>query len=338
MRQSWNVRIEKLINEPLGWTEVAHHETEALAFSPDDRRLAVTVTHKHAIWNTHLLIIDVQSPKSNVRQFDLSGTCGFDLSWNQRGDALLVCGTLIRLLDGAVCVVGNSPNPTIARYHSVGTAYWLDAEHVVRWTGEILNLACTQAGMWRLEPIWRIRAVAGSQGWVVLSRSQGRRPDIVCEYSIVDRASHRALSGWPTKSPCGTDMILAVGAEALCFNIGENITNSKLHCWAVQGGKELSLPKQVRDSVLDQASGRTARVVADQWKYQRFVWLSPPFPQRRAIFDLRSGAWMASWKPRIQDSTIPSVENSPYRCALSARGEYVAESGDGSVELYRIAP
>ena len=64
---------------------------------------------------------------------------------------------------------------------------------------------------------------------------------------------------------------------------------------------------------------------------------SPPFPRSRAVFDLRSQTWISSWKPRIQDSRSPYTTDHPYHCALSSSGEFLAESGDGSVTLYRFA-
>ncbi len=335
----WTTQFAQLVKEPPEWSAIEHHETVALAFSADDTRLAVTITHHqrafgNVLFDAHLLVIDVGSPATNVRQFDLSENCGIDVAWNERGDALLVCGTLLRLGDGSTCIA----NPS-AQYRGA-KAFWLDSEHAVRWNGEILDLACKQVGNWQLQPAWRIDAIANSKGWVLLSHSEGTRPNITCEYSIADIASHLALSGWPTrKSPCGMNMMLAAGAEALCYQLGGvNIANGKLHCWAVNGGKEIFVPKQVRDYVLNQAAVSSALIVADRWTYPRFGDLAPPLPQQRGIFDFRSGSWISSWKPRIQQSTSPYVADRPYHCALSARGEFLAESGDGALDLYRIVP
>jgi hypothetical protein len=333
----WTTQFAQLVNEPSGWSAVEHHETIEQAFSADDKRLAVTITHHQrefgtVLFNAHLLIIDVHSPETNVRQFDLSGNCGVDVTWNERGDALLVCGTLLRLGDGTTCMADPWSQYRVAK------AFWLDSEHVVRWNGEILDLACKQVGNWQLQPAWRIDAIANSKGWVLLSHSEGTRPNVTCEYSIADRASQRALSGWPTrKSPCGMNVVLAVGAEALCYQLGGvNIANAKLHCWAVNGGKEIFVPKRLRDYVFNQAAVSSSLVVVDRWKYPRFTDLMPPLPQQRGIFDFRSGTWISSWKPRIQQSTSPYVADRPYHCALSARSEFLAESGDGTLELYRI--
>jgi hypothetical protein len=360
MQQVWAARVDRLVKEPPGWTLPKGHETRAVAFSPDETRLALTVTHNefispgNVIFNTHLFVLDVSAPETNVRQFDLTGTCGVDLTWNESGDTMLVCGTLLRLADGASCAVNPAPSssPNPARYNSVNQAFWLDSTHVVRSTGEILDLACRPAGTWQLEPAWRIGAVAPSRGWLVLRHVEGFRPGATpeprslgplavnrCEYMVLETASHRALNGTPIRgAPCGEAVTLVAGADALCFPDDTAIATRKLHCWEVSGGREIFLSEQARDYVINQSATSSARVVADKWEYARFAFEKPPLPRRRAILDLRSGTWISSWKPRIQDSTSPDVKDWPYHCALSAHGELFAESGDGSLELYRITP
>jgi hypothetical protein len=352
MQQIWSTRVVQLVKEPTGWTGIPHHETLRLAFSPDDQRLAVTISHyEFRTENTHLLIVDVHSPETNVRQFHLPATCGADLAWNESGNALLVCGTLLRLADGSSCDA--TLLPSAVRESSGIKAFWLDSEHVVRSnTGVMLDMACKPVDKWQLEPTWQIGGVAASRGWVLLSHVKGQYPKTACEYAIMDRASRLASSGWPgRKLPCGSGMMLVVGAEAVCSSVdGGNRTKGKLHCWAINGGKEIPVPKQARGYVLNQAATSSARVVAEKWEYDRdpwwesllFWWVPYPgssaLPRRRAVFDLLSGNWISSWKPRIQDSTSPDVEDHPYHCALSANGEFFAESGDGGLELYRLAP
>ncbi len=341
-----SIRVDQLLREPPGWGAIKSHETEALAFSPDDARLAITLTHHQfvaahdVLFNTHLLVLDVHSPESAARQFDLSGTCGVDLSWNESGNALLFCGILLRLTDGANCVVSAPPRPSVSREYAPYKAFWLDSEHVVKRDGEILDMSCRHVGDWPLEKGWRIGAVAVSKGWIHLWRSEGHYPNTVCEFSIVDRASHTVLSGWPIReSPCGRRTMLAVGAEAVCSSVGgENITNGELQCRTANDGIPIPVPRQLRDYVLIQGAARSARVIADEWKYERFAVDSPPLPRMRAIFDVRSGTVICSWRPGIQQSRSPLVDDWPYRCTLSTTGELMAESGDGSLDLYSLAP
>jgi hypothetical protein len=141
---------------------------------------------------------------------------------------------------------------------------------------------------------------------------------------------------------------LAVGANAWCFSLHDqnDLNRGKLHCREPDGGTEIPIPKRVRGFQVSQAATSSGRVVAEKWEQYQLPWWSrwwvpvpgwPALPVQRVVFDLRSGNMIASWKPRIQDSTSPYIADHPYHSALSASGELLAESGDGRLELYRIA-
>jgi hypothetical protein len=353
-QHEWAVRFDRLVKEPPGWTAVERHETNAVAFSPGDNRIAVTLTHHQRVaerkfwFNTHLLILEINSPEDDVRQFDLSDNCGVDLTWNNRGDMLLVCGTILHVANGATCPIRALPpryqglSREFAPYH----AHWLDSDHVVRWTGEILDLDCKQVGTWPMESTWHIGAVADTKGWVLLYQTEGQPQNFTCQYSIVDSSSHEVLNGWPTRKmswPCGKP-VMAIGADAVCFTGFSN----KLYCREINSEREITAPKQIRDYILRQAATASPRMIVEKWESDRdpwwallFTWLvptpdSPALPRRRLVVDLRSGSVVSSWKPLIQNSTSPHVEDWPYHCAISANGDLLAESGNGGLELFRL--
>jgi hypothetical protein len=167
----------------------------------------------------------------------------------------------------------------------------------------------------------------------------------------VDRDSHLAPDGWPgRKLPCSASTTLVAGAGAVCTHLKLDMTAGRLRCWALNGGKEIALPKQVRGYVWNSAARSSARVIAEKWGYDRAPWWDsvlfwwvpvpgwPDLPQGRMAFDLHSGKLISSWKTRLQDSRNRSELPHPYMCALSNGGEFVSESGNGWVELYRITP
>jgi hypothetical protein len=348
-QQLWATRIAQLVKEPFGWTETGDHEVDGLAFSPDDQQLAATITHVdfspegRRLFRAHLLVMNVQSPETNTRQFDLRGPCAGDPAWNEGGTALLACGSIVRPTDGTSCEVAVLPSTPL---------FWLDSERIVRSnTGEILNRACQPVDAWPLRPTWQILAVTTSGGWVLLLHPKGERQGLECDFSIARVASRPPLRRrWGQKVPCGMnavpDIVLAEGADALCSSLGGAV--NKPHCWAIQTGKGIRVPKGTKNYVIKKGAASSARVVAETSEYERdpwwvvFLWWVPvpgypPVAQRQAVFDLRSGRWVSSWGKRM---SYPIGTFYPHQYALSPSGEFLAESGDGGflLELYRLAP
>jgi hypothetical protein len=345
IKQVWARQVDKLMREPSGWPPAARHEIGGLAFSNDGKWLALSVTHvqpeegKKLHFNTHLLVLDVLSPEEGIRQFDLADRCGADLSWNEGEDAILVCGALVRLEDGKTCIVSPSPLPSITRFFSAHTAYWLGSRNVVRSNGEIVDMSCRPVDTWQLYPERRIGlgALSGSSGtWFLLSRSDGVPPEVSCTYSIVNKSSRRDFEAWPIpKTPCNVTSLVDAGSGALCFSVFTG-RGRQLRCLSTAGGGEIAIPKQFRDYVPIAGATSTPILVAEKWTEPHFSEASA-LPTHRAVIDLTTTKEIASWQPRIQVSRSPAVEDWPYRCVISGDGEYIAESGGNDVEYYRIA-
>src|SRR5258708_15792116 len=137
-------------------------------------------------------------------------------------------------------------------------------------------------------------------------------------------------------------MMLVGGAGAVCSSLeGGDMTKGKLHCWAINGGKEIPVPKQAHSYVLNSAATSSARVIVEKWEYERspwwdsllFWWVPVPgpsaLPRRRVVFDLRSGTWISSWKARIQVLSSPHILGHAYRCVLSTSGEFLSQRRHG---------
>jgi len=175
----------------------------------------------------------VQSPETNIRQFDLRGPCAGDPAWNEGGTALLACGSILRPTDGTSCEATILPSMPV---------FWLDSEHIVRSnTGEILNRACQPVDAWPLRRTWQVGAVTASGDWVLLLRSRGEPQDLECEFSIARVVSRPPLRRrWGQKIPCGMnaipDITLAEGADAVCSSLGGAV--DKPHCWAIHTARK----------------------------------------------------------------------------------------------------
>ena len=87
----WSVHLRR-IHGQVGPDITAHREIRSIAFSPDDRHIAVAVYQHDA---GRLIILNVDSPE--VKHTDLDAECAADIRWNENGMALLVCGWIVRL-------------------------------------------------------------------------------------------------------------------------------------------------------------------------------------------------------------------------------------------------
>jgi len=358
----WSLRFDQFLKDPPGWTGVDRHETQGLAFSPDGRRLAVTLTHHQRVsdnkflWNTHLLIISVSSPENNIRQYDLTEVCGVDLTWNVRGDAILVCGAVLQVATGASCAVIPPPPkyPSLTRAYSSYRSFWLDSDRIIVWNGTVLNLSCTKIDSLALRPNWRIIATAPTKGLVLQWHSPPhwrREPNLhhVCQYEITNLDSSLALSAWELPFPCESPKIITA-ASAYCVPVRKHSAdNEKLQCKSILANADIPVPKEVRDYRVLGVAAESPRLIAEKWEYRRDAWWqwllfswwipdpgSPALPRHRAVFDLGSETLVSSWTPRIQVSDSPYVDDRPYRCAISGDGEFVVESGDGVLDVFRL--
>jgi hypothetical protein len=57
----WAIRFDQFLKEPPDWTAVERHETQALAFSPDGKRLAVTLAHHQRVSERNSISIRIFS-------------------------------------------------------------------------------------------------------------------------------------------------------------------------------------------------------------------------------------------------------------------------------------
>jgi len=225
-KRVWEVRLSEKLIEPAGWTRVKGHPIMALAFSPDGGKIAATMDdhYQAGLWRTHLLIVDVQNPLAAPRQFDLE-TCGNDLAWSPRGDALLVCGRILRLDDGSSCDLGPVRNRA---YHGVlaSRSFWLNADRVILFNRTIADPSCRSVDKWTIPGDWYVEDTMPQEGWMLLRESVRRtasngRVFSFPDYAVADRDSRQltssllvqaaAWSGSTMMAPGGRSSMLIIG-------------------------------------------------------------------------------------------------------------------------------
>lgn len=112
---------------------------------------------------------------------------------------------------------------------------------------------------------------------------------------------------------------------------------SDLRCWNLPDGEVIPLASELRGYRITQASRSSPRVVAERWGYHSLnLWKEVPEMLGIIIADLRSGRQIASLKPRQQQESYSIQGDRYFQCALSPRGDLLAEGGDGVLTLYQL--
>jgi hypothetical protein len=343
LQQLWEVRLSEKLTEPAGWTAARGHPIIALAFSADGKRLAATMDshYQDRVQKTHLLIVDVQSPQAAFRQFDLE-TCGKYLAWSPGGDALLVCGRILRLADGSSCDLLETPHQRVAR--ELGNiAFWFTSNRAIRANRTITDLSCQSVDTWPMEGNWFVGGTVPEKGWMLLRQSLSRtvngRTSPFNDYAIADRDSHTLTSGMLLSAAyLDFNSIMAQGAAMFCSQLTPaGGYKSALHCWNLPEGQAIPLPSELSNYGITQASRSSPRVVAERMGYHAFT-LGEAAPELLGLMavDLRSGKRSASLKPRPQQRSYSISGDRYFQHGLSPSGDLLAEGGDGSLRLYRL--
>jgi WD40 repeat protein len=346
LRQIWEVRPGEKLVEPTGWTAAKGHPVLDLAFSSDGRKLAVTMDDHYDSggFKTHLLILDAQNPQVALRQFDLE-TCGNFLTWAPDGNALLVCGEVVRLDDGSSCDLQRSALER-AVSNVLTNSYWLGTGRVIRGDRTVTDLSCHPLGTWETDGKWAVAGTVPIKGWILLRQSVQRTINGKTlpynNYAIAGRDSHTLTSGIFLADSYGdANMIVVPGAAAVCSSMTHlGQTNLALGCWNLPDGSVLPIATELADYIVTRASTNSPVVVAERWGYHWWNLLKiTPEELELTVVDVRSGHRLASLEPRTQQGNYASqsnIRNWYFHYALSRNGDFLAEGGDGVLRLYQL--
>jgi WD40 repeat protein len=346
MDKVWEVRVGDLVKEPVGWDEDKNHPITALAFSPDGKQLAVAIDNhrlRAAVVTelTHVLILNPTNPRDQIRQFDVH-SCPEPLTWAPSGEAILLCGMIVKIADGKSCDAFPAQARSVDAGVSTSFTLWIDSAHVLR-ADAVLDTNCVQTGTWA--PVgkakftpgrWGIADIAAEKGWVLVWHTVGVRPNEFTEYGIADSKSGEWIGKpGPKHAHVGQGILVPI-ESAWC-----GLDGKESKCWNVTDGKEIRLGHGIGGYQFTDPAASAPRVIAEHWAYPSFFAcfsLCQSELRRRAVWDFSTRTLVSSWKPNAQAWNSIHRQNEPDRCSLSSDGQFVAEGGDGVVRLYRLTP
>ena len=334
------VELDAQINEDRATLGDSIHQVFALAFSPDDRSLAVAIGSHETSQGpiVHVIVLDTTNYKKTF-QSDISALWITKLQWSGDGSRLLVQaheGSWI--LDpthpGVACDIGDSSNPYLGfilpNIFAVAKNYFTAASlkfyntNCQRAGEALLSLGMGSSdsdadhGLFASAPFGNID-VYRVQPWVKLM-------------SIADRRQ-------------GLRITFFGGSQGICASPYKADGDASLRCWTLDSGTahESTGIKARNSDILPVAKSRSGSLLAFQYTaltYNPFTEGGTAKFKRWFLWDPLLGQERGSVPPRKQTSHLfgdrrPAAQV-PFVTALSSASDVFAIAGGHTLELFRV--
>lgn len=342
------VDLRKAVNRSDGGSDFP---VFAIRFSPDGRKLAVIADdyETHDGGKSRLLVIDVDHPAANIRQFEVEFGIlenelgrGFALNfgWAPSSEIIYAVGKVIHLVSGTTCEL---PNDSVFITDDLAVHAQPYPPSVYSSTLiTFFNQNCEERETWDVPEAWTISDVSTDRGLLSVWRTQ--RPGKM-EGLIVDPLGRKVRQRWSGKYTWGPAWEFADGGKAVCM--GANVLLSDRApaiCRNVDTGEEIGETLKTNGVEPIATAARATRAVVSDYRRRKipFDYEYTTTFKGRVVWDFATGQQLASWRPEWEAYTSlikPEKRiTEPFRFALSPDGKYVAEGGSGIIRLYRIEP
>jgi hypothetical protein len=327
------------------------------------------------IFKSQLLVIEAQPVEGAAKQFEISAGIGNEempgpslFGWSPSGKVIFAGGKVIHLREGTTCeaphesaaliddnhLVLNQPDP----YDVDAIRAQMDAiqERLKASRGrpvqfppgpperkshlKFFDSECRPQGAeWQVAERWEIHDVSTERGLLAATRNRGFLKN---EFLIIDPLARTVVHRWPPGNGIGGQF--AEGGKAVC-NGGEveETGRAPVTCWDVDSGEKISEARSINGGAPMATAAHSSRIVASDYQRVRDPRSSYEYAKllkRRVVWDFRGSRELASWRPELQSyvNIRNAREEEPFKFAISADGQYVAEGGNGIVRLFKIEP
>ncbi len=336
MRKVWELRFSDLAESKISNSAVP---VSAISFSPDGRRVAAIVLGEQEgrQISSFLVIVDLTNPRTGSKVLKVPGPASSDdlsvaMSWSSRGDWVAL-PTVVQTGTGAGCVLS----------HTIRAVFY-DADRVAdsqtgfpRSALELFDAKCEPVGRWEIDGKWTLSDASADRHLIALSSDIPKKSEII----VGDPARRSIVRRWPLENVAGSSPLFADRGKAVCALDGTGRLGVA-HCWDLDTGEEIARTKGGNPHWPMKTALNAKRAILSEygWKIYFEGWETDVGPlKRRVIWDFGTGKELASWKPKWQSYvTFGHQQKEPYKFAMSPDGDFVAEGGQGSLILYRIAP
>jgi hypothetical protein len=293
---------------------------------------------------SHLVILQLQHPEAGLQQYSIgfgpddneSGWRSPYFGWSPSGEIVYASGTVVRLTGGRTCSL-----PARSTFISNDRAVTRNQpSHGPLSIFTFYDAGCNDQEKWDAPHDWSIVAAAPDRGLLSIEE----RTERGVENFIFDALRKEVLRhGSGEDAPHGE---FADSGRALCSG-GDVVKAERVPatCWDVETGNKIGQTPKANAGFALATAAHAKRVVVSDYKRMKV-----PFDheygatfQGRVVWDFGSGKELVAWRPESQSYadpflTLPKPVTGPFRVAISADGEYIAEGGNGIIRLYKIEP
>lgn len=331
----------------------AHHQTDmtsqvwGIRLSPDETKVAVGFGPSGNLdpRPRHVVVVAIERPQTALHEFELNITGAFwrsgnSIVWSPSGTILVArtqTPTMFRLGTEVPCVFpresefGGFLNEDRMVIHIRGSG----PTNEIR----ILKSDCSLADSWKIDGIVRVLDTSPEQDLLAIATFPNPPEHLALELVVSRTHDVKQRRMWDAGTIAGSGTFFSDEGRLVC---GVNPRKGKplpgAACWDTKtGAKTVENDKVGIDGV--ESTGGDLLAITD-YKYISLPWWMTfwtfrdtggnySVPQRRLIWNVRTGKDVASWGTTTKTNFVLS---------LSPTGKYVAEGGSGSVSVYAVQP
>ena len=355
------INLNQIIQERPGLLP-ADHSVRTLAFSPDEKWIAIAVgLHRREgkfkpgdfPFESHVLILPLQDSPDHAIQLDPGAVSSEgDLVWSPNSDALLV-------------QVGSLFNGSANLYNLRGDALWkldhpkskpwlapwivgfLDTEHLLAHhvlsngsaSGfDTMDLQGHVTDTWTTSKEWNGAVLNSDRHLLAVFSDQEQSKLLIVDYSSKKVFPIKSDPTWLYRDGNRSWRISAYFAESgktICTVGSAESRDTLPQCWDADSGRKFAEYKRFPGGLPAAASAHGSRIVLTQGWFIPRKKDSEKFSGGRVVWDFRSGREVATLEAQGQSPDKYGIVH-PAPIAISATGHYLAEGANGILRIYEL--
>ena len=362
----WKIDLPKLIGETI--KSEGAEPVWGIAFSPNESRLAVGFgqhrTSKTLRSRGHVIVVSLERPQAVLRQIEVESGQALDrfpanILWSPTGKYLAILGKVYDANGQRTCDVTDdlrfrgflSGDRTV--YRSMLNAGGIQVR---------LPDCSLESHEHFAEGASEVRAVCPEQDLLVVESKARNEGDPIgampYEMTLASYSARKVVRRWRWDYGATLGGVaFADSCKALCSGKDQDVHgNSHAACWKTPSGEQTQENRHIRflnwePSGLAFSGGQIngsggSFVISTTYKWPWYCVLSGmgiscfADPVRRILWNVATGEETLTWavpKQRMEMWELnPRTVSDSYAVGLSPTGRYVAEGGEGSVQLYVI--